>query len=209
MNLLMIFRTQEKPNSKSQKHSHLLSRKSWSYIIMLCLVAVKCFPENTYFSEMLIFGKEKCFHVFGCISKNFPKNISLCLEKKKENTNQKTQSHSPGKKIINDHNTRSRSTARGSRSRSRSDRDPRSRWRQIAIDGARSRSGSRSRSRDRDGARSRSTGSSPLAMAPSMANDGIVMAPSDWSWSSRSRTGSSPLARARSLSLSFSGSELK
>ena len=194
MNLLMIFRTKDKPNSKSQKHSHLLSRKSWSYIIMLCLVAVKCFPENTYFSEMLIFGKEKCFHVFGCISKNFPKNISLCLEKKKENTNQKTQSHNSGKKIINDHNTRSRS---------RRDRDPRSRWRQIAIDGA------RSRSRDRDGARSRSTGSSPLAMAPSMANDGIVMAPSDWSWSSRSRTGSSPLARARSLSLSFSGSELK
>ena len=126
MNLLMIFRTKDKPNSKSQKHSHLLSRKSWSYIIMLCLVAVKCFPENTYFSEMLIFGKEKCFHVFGCISKNFPKNISLCLEKKKENTNQKTQSHNSGKKIINDHNTRSRSRRDRDGARSRStarDRD--------------------------------------------------------------------------------------
>ena len=28
----------------------------------LCLVAVKCFPENTYFPEMLISGKGKCFH---------------------------------------------------------------------------------------------------------------------------------------------------
>ena len=78
-------------------------------IIRLCLVVVKRFPENTYFPEMLIFGKGKCFHVFGCISKNFPENIFWRLEKKKENTNQKTQSHNPGKKIINDHNTRSRS----------------------------------------------------------------------------------------------------
>ena len=29
--------------------------------------------------------------VFGCISKNFPENIFWCLEKKKENTNQKMQ----------------------------------------------------------------------------------------------------------------------
>ena len=43
--------------------------------IRLCLVAVKHFPENTYFPEMLISGKGKCFHVFGCISKNFPENI--------------------------------------------------------------------------------------------------------------------------------------
>ena len=130
-------------------------------IIRLCLIAVKRFPENTYFSEMLIFGKGKCFHVFGCISKNFPENIFWCLEKKKENTNQKTQSHNPGKKIINDHNTRSRSRSEiaidgarsrsGSRLRSRSDRDPRSRWRQIAIDSA-------------------------IAISPSIA-------PSDWSWS--------------------------
>ena len=75
----------------------------------LCLVAVKRFPENTYFPEMLISRKGKCFHVFGCISKNFSENIFWCLEKKKENTNQKTQSHNPGKKIINNHNTRSRS----------------------------------------------------------------------------------------------------
>ena len=32
------------------------------YSLRLCLVAVKRFPENTYFSEMLISGKGKCFH---------------------------------------------------------------------------------------------------------------------------------------------------
>ena len=36
---------------------------------------------------MLISGKGKYFHVFGCISKNFPENIFWCLEKKKEKTN--------------------------------------------------------------------------------------------------------------------------
>ena len=56
-------------------------------LLRLCLVAVKCFPENTYFPEMLISGKGKYFSVFGCISKNFPENIFWCLEKKKENTN--------------------------------------------------------------------------------------------------------------------------
>ena len=56
-------------------------------ILRLCLVAVKCFPENTYFPEMLISGKGKYFSVFGCISKNFPENIFWCLEKKNENTN--------------------------------------------------------------------------------------------------------------------------
>ena len=40
-----------------------------------------------YFPEMLISGKGKYFHVFGCISKNFPENIFWCLEKKKEKTN--------------------------------------------------------------------------------------------------------------------------
>ena len=33
--------------------------------LRLCLVAVKRFPENTYFPEMLISRKGKCFHVFG------------------------------------------------------------------------------------------------------------------------------------------------
>ena len=31
--------------------------------------------------------------VFSCISKNFPENIFWCLEKKKENTNQKMQNN--------------------------------------------------------------------------------------------------------------------
>ena len=118
----------------------------------LCLVAVKRFPENTYFPEMLISGKGKFFHVFGCISKNFPENIFWCLEKKKENTNQKTQatSHNPEKKkslIPEMFSVRRPGRDRDSRSRSRRsqrDRDP---W---SWSSARSRSGSRSRSlRDR------------------------------------------------------------
>ena len=55
--------------------------------LTLCLVRVKAFPENILFSGNAIFRKGKCFHVFGCISKNFPKNIFWCLEKKKEKTN--------------------------------------------------------------------------------------------------------------------------
>ena len=31
--------------------------------------------------------------VFGCIAKNFPENVFWCLEKKKENTNQKMQNN--------------------------------------------------------------------------------------------------------------------
>ena len=42
---------------------------------------------------MLISEKGKCFHVFGCILKNFPENIFWCLEKKKENTN--PEKHKP------------------------------------------------------------------------------------------------------------------
>ena len=44
------------------------------------MVRVKAFPENIPFSGNAIFRKEKCFYVFGCISKNFPKNIFWCLE---------------------------------------------------------------------------------------------------------------------------------
>ena len=114
-------------------------------LLRLCLVAVKRFPENTYFPEMLIFGKGKCFLVFGCISKNFPENIFWCSEKKKENTNQKTQATTqkkqattqkssipemfPVRRPRRDRNPRLRS-------RSRRDRDPRSRSRRngaIAI----------------------------------------------------------------------------
>ena len=56
-------------------------------LLRLCLVYVKAFPENIPFFRNAIFWKEKCFHVFGCISKNFLKNIFWCLEKKKEKTN--------------------------------------------------------------------------------------------------------------------------
>ena len=48
--------------------------------LRLCLVRVKAFPENIPFSGNAIFRKGKCFYVFGCISKNFPKNIFWCLE---------------------------------------------------------------------------------------------------------------------------------
>ena len=65
--------------------------------LRLCLVVVKRFPENTYFLEMLISGKGKYFHVFGCISKNFPENIFWCLEKKKEITNPEKHKPQPRK----------------------------------------------------------------------------------------------------------------
>ena len=43
------------------------------------LVAVKRFPENTYFPEMLISGKGKCFPLFGCLGNRFPENQFRCL----------------------------------------------------------------------------------------------------------------------------------
>ena len=143
--------------------------------LRLCLVAVKRFPENTYFPEMLISEKGKYFSVFGCISKKFSENIFWCLEKKKENTNPEKHKPQPRKKsstTTGDHDPRSRSTAR---LRSRL-------LREIAIDGM------ISRSLDRD------LGSSSLAVD----RDGEItingtISPSD----------ASPLARARSLSLSL------
>ena len=90
--------------------------------IRLCLVAVKRFPENTYFPEILISGKGKCFHVFGCILKNFPENIFWCLVFGKEEGKHKSEntSHNPEKK--------------NHQRRPRRDRDPTSRSRSdIAI----------------------------------------------------------------------------
>ena len=43
------------------------------------LVAVKQFPENTYFPEMLISGKGKCFPLFGCLGNRFSENQFRCL----------------------------------------------------------------------------------------------------------------------------------
>ena len=48
--------------------------------LRLCLVRIKVFSKNIPFSGNAIFRKGKCFYVFGCISKNFPKNIFWCLE---------------------------------------------------------------------------------------------------------------------------------
>ena len=115
------------------------------FTVRLCLVAVKRFPENTYFPEMLIFRKGKYFSVFGCISKNFPENIFWCLEKKKENTNPRKISST-----IAISPARSRDQRRElatARSRDRSEIaiwGASSRWREIAPSIARSRS-----SRDR------------------------------------------------------------
>ena len=62
--------------------------------LRLCLVRVKAFPKNIPFSENAIFRKGKYFYVFGCISKNFPKNIFWCLEnatRKKTKLEKQTQ----------------------------------------------------------------------------------------------------------------------
>ena len=94
---------------------------------------------------MLIFGKGKCFHVFGCISKKFSENIFWCLEKKKENTNPEKHKPQPRKKSSTTTNP-----VRRPRRRSRSE---------IAIDGA------ISQSVDRD------LGSSSLAYIRDLAFD--------------------------------------
>ena len=39
--------------------------------LKVCLVAVKCFPENTYFSKMLISGKGKCIQAVWLSRKSF------------------------------------------------------------------------------------------------------------------------------------------
>ena len=70
--------------------------------LRLCLVLVKAFPENILFFENAIFRKGKYFHVFGCISKKFSKNIFWCLEKKKEEPKpRKTQTKPKKKKSSN------------------------------------------------------------------------------------------------------------
>ena len=94
---------------------------------------------------MLISGKGKYFHVFGCISKNFLENIFWCLEKKKENTNPEKHKPQPRKKSSTTTNP-----VRRPRRRSRSE---------IAIDGA------ISQSVDRD------LGSSSLAYIRDLAFD--------------------------------------
>ena len=48
-------------------------------ILRVRLVVVKRFPENTYFPEMLISGKGKCFPLFGCLGNRFPEYHFRCL----------------------------------------------------------------------------------------------------------------------------------
>ena len=48
-------------------------------ILRVRLVVVKRFPENTYFSEMLISEKGKCFPLFGCLGNRFPEYHFRCL----------------------------------------------------------------------------------------------------------------------------------
>ena len=52
-------------------------------IFRLCLVAVKRFPENTYFPEMLISGKGKCFHGVWLHCKKFSGKYFLVFGKEK------------------------------------------------------------------------------------------------------------------------------
>ena len=61
------------PSFKRKNFSPNLGRK-----LRVCLVPVKCFPENTYFPEMLISGKEKC--MFGLV-KHFTKKEIRFLRK--------------------------------------------------------------------------------------------------------------------------------
>ena len=51
------------------------------YSLRLCLVAVKRFSENTYFSEMLISGKGKCFHGVWLHCKKFSEKYFLVFGK--------------------------------------------------------------------------------------------------------------------------------
>ena len=148
--------------------------------LRLCLVAVKRFPENTYFPEMLISEKGKYLSVFGCISKKFSENIFWCLEKKKENTNPEKHKPQPRKK--------SSTTTTTARSRS-----------EIAIDGAIAISpSSRDHDRRHDLAKPRSRSWIFLSRHRSRSRNGEIaingaISPSD----------ASPLAHARTLSLSL------
>ena len=98
---------------------------------------------------MLIFGKGKCFHLFGCISKNFPENIFWCLEKKKENTNLEKHKPQPKKKsstmAIRDHDLAGAISWRQDRDQRCDLETVRSRVREIAIDSGISQSVDRGR----------------------------------------------------------------
>ena len=73
-----------------------------NWTLKLCLVAVKRFPENTYFPEMLISGKGKCFHGVWLHFKKFSGKYFLVFGKEeRKHKSRKTQATTQ-KKIIND-----------------------------------------------------------------------------------------------------------
>ena len=184
---------------------------------------------------MLISGKGKYFHVFGCISKNFSENIFWCLEKKKEKTNPRKISSTIAIRdrdlAINGASSRRRDLSIDA-SRDRTGAISRSmrreiasliaisvegeiaincaisRWREIAPSIARSRS-RRDSAVDRDlGRRQDRDQLRDLAMARDRAVDreiAISCRSSDWRSAPRARL----LSLSLSLSLSFSRNALK
>ena len=98
-----------------------------NWTLRLCLVAIKRFLENTYFPEMLISGKGKCFHGVWLHFKKFSEKYFLVFGKEeRKHKSRKTQATTQ-KKIIND-NKSSPTTAPSIAIR---DRDQR--LREIAI----------------------------------------------------------------------------
>ena len=55
-----------------------------NFLFRLCLVAEKRFPENTYFPEMLISGKGKCFHGVWLHFKKFSRSRSRSTARSRE-----------------------------------------------------------------------------------------------------------------------------
>ena len=161
------------------------------------MVAVKRFPENTYFPEMLISGKGKFFSVFGCISKIFPKIFSgVWKRRRKTQTQEKYHQRSRDRAdlAINSASSRRRDLTIDLRLRSR--------------DGAISRRQSRSeaRARDHDLATARDCDLREIAPPGARTGDrcrlklGLEIGAA---WRSTDCSVSSPLSRARALSLSL------
>ena len=70
--------------------------------LRLCLVAVKRFPKNTYFPEMLISRKGKCFHGVWMHFKKFSGKYFLVFGKEEGKYKSRKTQATTQKKIIND-----------------------------------------------------------------------------------------------------------
>ena len=82
--LVGLLQAQRSPNQQKRicrewVESESKSQKERKRQLKVRLVVVKRFPENTYFPEMLISGKGKCFPLFGCLGNRFPENQFRCL----------------------------------------------------------------------------------------------------------------------------------